>query len=452
MSEKTTKTCLCCGAELPKEAAFCPCCTATQIHRRTISVTPPTTRRNQWWIGALTALVALALPVGAALWSSTPQAETLPPEDTLPLTVSRESEDGAEPRYGELCQTYYEGEDGQLYHVFAAFSPGIDGGSTMRGYCSGLLEPGCTDTGPLTLFVEEVGSGRNGRDSFSALLEDWSVTVTAPDGGERCTLRDPTFDYISTTDAMLYQEMTGTSACADNEIVWTLRMKNGDVVTVKQGVTFGAKTVVEYHWEDTPMNTAAELQALLDDITAAAKAEEAVYLYLPAVTYDAPVSVDSPMTLVGHQEGTTFSTTLTANATEQDDWTEPMVKLRSLTFSGAGGTGVNACGPVYLRGCRFTGWDVAAQALDGGWIFCQEDVRFDRNAVAMRLNSNFSISCGANINNTSFTRNGVALQLERIPGERMGLILDYCTFYGNGTDIENPENYTVELLPTTSMK
>lgn len=60
-----------------------------------------------------------------------------------------------------------------------------------------------------------------------------------------------------------------------------------------------------------------------------------MYLYLPAVTYDAPVSVDSPMTLVGHQEGTTFSTTLTANATEQDDWTEPMVKLRSLTFSGA---------------------------------------------------------------------------------------------------------------------
>ena len=349
MSEKTTKTCIRCGAPLPEGAAFCPVCTASQVERQTLPM--PRRRRRVWPVAAgCLLLVTLALPIGAALWNSTPQAETPPPEDTLPLTISRESEDGAEPRYGELCQTYYEGEDGQLYHVFAAFSPGIDGGSTMRGYCSGLLEPGCTDTGPLTLFVEEVGSGRNGRDSFSALLEDWSVTVTAPDGGERCTLRDPTFDYISTTDAMLYQEMTGTSACADNEIVWTLRMKNGDVVTVKQGVTFGAKTVVEYHWEDTPMNTAAELQALLDDITAAAKAEEAVYLYLPAVTYDAPVSVDSPMTLVGHQEGTTFSTTLTANATEQDDWTEPMVKLRSLTFSGAGGTGVNACGPVYLRG------------------------------------------------------------------------------------------------------
>ena len=55
----TTKKCIRCGAALPEEAAFCPVCTATQIQRRTISVTPPTTRRNQWWIGALTALVAL---------------------------------------------------------------------------------------------------------------------------------------------------------------------------------------------------------------------------------------------------------------------------------------------------------------------------------------------------------------------------------------------------------
>ena len=31
-------------------------------------------------------------------------------------------------------------------------------------------------------------------------------------------------------------------------------------------------------------------------------------------------------------------------------------------------------------------------------------------------------------------------------------MLDYCTFYGNETDIENPKDYTVELLSTTSMK
>lgn len=200
------------------------------------------------------------------------------------------------------------------------------------------------------------------------------------------------------------------------------------------------------------MNTAAELQALLDDIAAAASAEEAVSVYLPAVNYDAPIRISSRLTMTGHEAGTTFLDTLTIDTMEDSEWTDPDTVLRMLNFSGNGGTGLEAHAPVFLWKCRFTGWDVAAQALDGGWIFCQEDVRFDRNAVALRLNSNFSISCGANINNTSFTRNGVALQLERIPGERMGLILDYCTFYGNGTDIENPENYTVELLPTTSMK
>ena len=101
----TTKKCIRCGAVLPEEAAFCPCCTASQIHRRTISVTPPTTRRNQWWIGALAALAALALPVGAVLWSSTARVETLP-EDTTPLTAYHESEDGAEKRYRALCQIY----------------------------------------------------------------------------------------------------------------------------------------------------------------------------------------------------------------------------------------------------------------------------------------------------------------------------------------------------------
>lgn len=448
MSEKTTKTCLRCGAELPKEAAFCPCCTASQIQRRTIPLTS-SAARNQWWVGALCALAALLLPVLVLLRG---RAVPLPPpDDTLPPVAAAESGDEPENAYESLCQTYYEGEDGRLYHVFAAFSPSIDGSSAMQGYRRVMIRPNTSDCGPLTLFVEDAETGQNARGSFYALMEDWDLTITAPDGGDRCAVSDPIFDYTVSTDAMLYQELTGTSACADNEILWTLQMKNGDVVTVKQGVTYSLKTVVEYHWEDTPMNTAAELQALLDDIAASAKAEEAVYLYLPAADYDAPVSVNTPMTLVG-QEGTTFSATLTASVPDYDGWTEPVVALRSLTFSGTGGTGVNACGPVYLRGCRFTGWDVAAQALDGGWIFCQEDVRFDRNAVAMRLNSNFSISCGANINNTSFTRNGVALQLERIPGERMGLILDYCTFYGNGTDIENPENYTVELLSTTSMK
>ena len=210
MSEKTTKTCIRCGAALPEEAAFCPVCTASQMERQTMAL--PRRRRRVWPVAAgCLLLVALALPVGAALWSSTPQAETLPPEDTLPLTVSRESEDGAETRYGELCQTYYEGEDGRLYHVFAAFSPSIDGSSAMQGYRRVMIRPNTSDCGPLTLFVEDAETGQNARGSFYALMEDWDLTITAPDGGDRCAVSDPIFDYTVSTDAMLYQELRGTS-------------------------------------------------------------------------------------------------------------------------------------------------------------------------------------------------------------------------------------------------
>lgn len=59
--------------------------------------------------------------------------------------------------------------------------------------------------------------------------------------------------------------------------------------------------------------------------------------------------------------------------------------------------------------------------------------------------TSFSTSCGSNINNTAFTRNGIALQIARIPGERAGLILERCAFWGNEADIENPNDYPVEL-------
>lgn len=449
MREKHTKACLCCGAALPEEAAFCPCCTASQIQRRTIPLAS-TTARNQWWVGALCALAALLLPVLALLCGRT--VSLPPPDDTLPPAVSTESGGGTESVYESLCQTYYEGEDGRLYHVFAAFSASIDGSSAIQGYRQVMMRPDTTDCGPLTLFVEDAVTGQNARGSFYALMEDWDLTITASDGGDHCTTFDPIFDYAATTDAMLYQEMQGTDTCRDNDILWTLRMKNGDEVTLQQRISYRLQTEVEYHWEDTPMNTAEQLQTLLDDIAATASNGEAVCVYLPAVSYDAPIHIGSRLTMVGHEAGTAFLDTLMIDTVESGEWDEPDTELRMLSFSGKGGTGLEARAPVSLWECRFTGWDVAAQAVNGGWIFCQEGTGFDQNAVALRLNSNFSDSCGSNINSTSFTRNGVALQLERIPGERMGLMLDCCTFYGNESVIENPRDYAVELLSTTSVR
>lgn len=434
---RNSKNCIQCGAPLPEEATFCPRCATFQLQRHTVSEIPA--GRRQWLAVILCALLALALPVGAALLHGAPEQTV-----ETPAVLSAEDEDRA-ARYGRECQTYYEGADGRLYHIFTAFSPGIDGSSALCGYQSRLLAPGAADTGPLTLYVEGADNGEDARADFSKLLADWTVAVTAPEGGECCSLYEPIFDYATAMDALLYREMAGTSACRYNEITWTLAMKNGDTVTLRQAVEYAAQTEVTYRWENTPMETAAQLQALLDDIAADSSETEAISLYLPSVTYDAPLTVRCAMTLYGHEDGTVLAAPVTVTAASGGERISPRLVLDGLTFSGEGGVGLDAYAPVCLKNCRFSGWDIAAQANDGGWLFCEEDVRFDRNGVAMRLDSTFSTSCGSNINNTAFTRNGIALQIARIPGERAGLILERCAFWGNEADIENPNDYPVEL-------
>lgn len=441
------KKCIRCGASLPEQAAFCPRCTASQVQRRTAAELPA--GRGQWWVGVLYALLALALPVGAVLLGGTPARQHDDPAPAAPLAAEDES---MAARYGRECQTYYEGADGRLYHIFTAFSPGIDGGSMMCGYQSQLLAPGTTDTGPLTLYVEDVDDSRDAREDFSTLMADWSVTVTAPEGGARCTLYAPGFDYAAVTEALLYRELERSGECRYNEIIWTLEMKNGDIVTLRQAVECDVQTAVEYHWEDTPMETAAQLQALLDDIALESSEAKAVSLYLPNVTYDAPLTVSCPMTLYGHEEGTVLTAPVAVAPMSEGESVLPRVRLEGLTFAGSGGVGLDANAPVHLKGCRFAGWDIAAQASNGGWIFCEEGMRFDRNGVALRLDSTFSISCGSNINNTSFTRNGTALEIAQIPGERAGLVLDRCTFFGNEVNIENPKDYPVELRNSSAVE
>lgn len=438
------KNCIHCSASLPEQAAFCPRCTASQVQRRAVAELPA--GRGQWRIGVLCALLALALPVGAVLLGGTPerQYDSQTPAVSLPV----EDEDIA-ARYGRECQTYYEGANGRLYHIFTAFSPGIDGGSMLCGYQSQLLAPDTTDTGPLTLYVEDVDNSRDAREAFSALMADWTVAVTAPEGGACCALYEPIFDYAAVTEALLYRELERNSECRYNEITWTLEMKNGDTITLRQAVECAAQTAVEYHWEDTPMETAAQLQTLLDDIALESSETKAVSLYLPNVSYDAPLTVGCPITLYGHEEGTVLAAPLTVAPMSEGKSVLPRVRLEGLTFSGNGSVGLDASAPVHLKSCRFAGWDIAAQASSGGWLFCEEGVRFDRNGVALRLDSTFSISCGSNINNTSFTRNGTALQIAQIPGERTGLILDRCTFFSNEVNIENPKDYPVELRNST---
>ena len=428
MSEKTTKTCIRCGAPLPEGAAFCPVCTASQMERQTL---PMPRRRQRVWPLAAGCLLLAALALFFVLRQ--PAAESEEPAADQP-TVQE-----ADP-YLAACQTYYTAADGREYHVFAAFSPQGENDTVPVGYLAELAPEGMQPSRPATVFVTDALTGANANAAFSALMEDSGVTAAAEDGVGRVRLQEPDYDWAD-TGALLFRVMVGDSSCTHNEIVWTLRMKNGDTIELQQTVEFTVQQTVTLRWQDTPMDTAAELQALLDDIARRYDADTKVQLQLPTVTYDAPVQIACPVELLG--SGTVFAAPVTVSALTGTERSSADARFRDVTFAAAdGGTGLSAAASVYLERCRFTGWDVAAQAVDGGWVYCQSGSTFSGNGTALRFSVAYTDSFGFP-SETEFSDNDVAVQVERLP-DGVWLRLENCRFLRNGTDISNPRQYRVE--------
>lgn len=426
MSGRAVRVCPHCGASLPQEAAFCPRCASTLVERRTMAV--PRARRRKWLLVpvclALAALIGLMLALRHPAAGPGKEAASEPPvQETDPHLAA--------------CQTYYTGADGQEYRVFAAFSPQGENDMAPVGYFSALLLADQRDSRPATVFAVNAVTGESTPEAFAALLEDWDVAVTAPDGSGRVTLSEPAYDW-SDTGALLCRTLTANGTCAHNEILWTLRMRNGDVIQLQQTVECGLQEKVTFDWRETAMGTAGELQTLLDDIARRYDADTKVEIFLPGVTYDAPVTIPCAVEFQG--SGTVFSAPVTVTALTDTDRSAAYVRFNEVAFTGGGsGTGLSAAAPTYLERCRLTGWDVAAEAVDGGWIYSQWGCTFSGNGTALRLASGYTTSWGGS-NNTDFTDNGTAIRLERMPSGTW-LQLDECRFAENGEDIANPYGY-----------
>ena len=85
-------------------------------------------------------------------------------------------------------------------------------------------------------------------------------------------------------------DFTGESGTA--ELVWTFQMKNGDTIYLRQTYEVVPIPVYDYHPEDYPMDTAEELQALIDTIGGQANDPVAVInLHLPPVTYEGGITI-----------------------------------------------------------------------------------------------------------------------------------------------------------------
>lgn len=386
----------------------------------------------------LAACLAAAL-VALAVWLW-PTAETEPqrPDGTADPVLAA---DPVMDAYTAACQTYYTGADGREYHVFTAETPNPYDPTTPVGYCCRLIPDGSGNDFPATVMVQDATTQEDCPEDFAALLDSWDVSVTAPEGVSRVKLWDAE-EETPESPALLYRRLRADPTCTHNEVVWTLHMKSGDVLHLTMTVEFEEQQALRITPEDAPLETAQELQALLDRLAEEYDADTSITVELPDVTYDAPVSVGCAVTLKG--SGTAFAAPVTVMPLSDTERCHAYVRFSEVSFEGdGGGTGVTARAPTYLENCRVTDWDVGALAVNGGWVYLHGGY-IGGNGVGARYDSAYSNSYTYTIRRIDFLNNTTALELLCLPPNSYAA-LDDCRFRGNGTDVYNPGGYRIEV-------
>ena len=384
---------------------------------------------------------AAAFAAGLAVWLW-PAAETEPPRPNSAADPAAATDPAPDP-YLAACQTYYTDADGREYHLFTAMTPAPQGSTEPVGYHSELIpaNDGASVDCPATVIAEDAVTQEYVQGDFIALLDSWEVTVNAPEGVGRVTLREAQVE-AENSPALLYRRLRADPTCTHNEVVWTLYMKNGDEIQLTMTVEFEEQTTLYFGQQDAPLETAQELQELLDRLAEEYDADTSITVELPDVTYDAPVSVGCAVTLKG--SGTTFAAPVTVTPLSDTERCHAYVRFSEVSFEGDGsGTGVTARAPTYLENCRVTGWDVGALAVNGGWVYLHGGY-IGGNGVGARYDSAYSNSYTYTIRRIDFLNNTTALELLCLPPNSYAA-LDDCRFRGNGTDVYNPGGYRIEV-------
>ncbi len=406
-----SKKCKNCNAELPEDASFCPHCAKSQIERTEVRG-PRLWRKKTWYV--LLCVVVLAGAVLAVSLYHRPKVFE-----------------------GGVSVTYTDKEG--TYELFLAFSPGDIvhhqpvGSKTVKL----SVNEGSGDTPVLGIY-------QNGEiadtEQFFEKVE--SCTMEAfPNENSALGYAEPMYstDFQPAARVCTIQY---TGASGKNELVWTLHMKNGDTICLKQ--TFEVIPLVHQSFtaEEAPLDTTEDLEALLERIDAEVPADTIVDIYLPPVTYTGNLSIHSrAVNLYGCTDGsgrTTFNGTISVYSHNPSN-----VMLFDLDFVGNGGTGLLAEASVYMGGCSFTGWDVGAMTHDDGMISV-ENCEFRNNGIGFKYDSaNFS-SFKETFPGCTIADNDIGIQFERLDGTSS---IDFAgsVFSGNETDIDNPVNYPIHI-------
>ena len=394
-----------CGADLPEHAVFCPHCAADIHTRRAVKKPVPLLKK------LLLALAVLAA-AGIGLW----------------LSFGPRAYDGCgEVRYGD-------------YQVL--LTPNVDRYTPV----SEMSIPGEPDGQyrvPSRLFINDIHTGADASEAFLAEVEAVTAQFIGQEGSPspfQCS--QPAYNPGAPECPLLSLiDFTGASGAA--ELVWTFSMKNGDTIALRQTYEVTPIPVYDYYPEEYPMDTAEELQALIDAISGQVEDVAVVNLHLPPVTYEGEITLrDRSLNLYGSTDEagdrTTFAGTVYVLAAHAE-----ISYLYDIDFAGSGGgTGLSGSAPFRATSCTFTGWDTGVLAYGNSWanvIGCT----FRENGVGFRFDSAGEYANHSMFNDNRFEDNGTAVQLDSVPTD-VALNFEGSVFRDNGADIVNPCNQPLD--------
>ena len=405
------KKCKNCGAELPEDASFCPHCAQSQIEKA--EVKPPRPWRKKALIAASCAILLVLVVLACAL-------------SHRPKTY----EGGASVTYADKDGAY------ELLASFVSSDLANHVPEEKRTISLSADESSCL---PALLGVFQDGELAD-PESFFAKVE--SCTLEAfPNENGALEISEPVYDTVF-SPAARECDVIFTGASGTNELAWTLQMKNGDTIRLRQ--TFEVIPLVHQAFtpEDAPLNTMEDVRALLERINTEVPADTIVDIYLPAVTYTGNLTMASrAVNLYGCNDGsgrTVFAGSLSVRTDSPS-----LVTLCDLDFVGNGGTGLSSTASAQIFGCSFSGWDIGAAVQDGGMIGVENCI-FRNNGIGFRYdNANYSFF-KTRFPDCTFEGNGTGLQFARLPGT-MALDFAFTVFSGNEIDIDNPIGYPADL-------
>ena len=416
------KACPHCGEVLPDEASFCPSCAKSVIIREKAR------RRKRLAVKAVFIFFAVlaAVLLAVFIWSLTPRTYDNGTAEALYDTKGRTY---------QLCIAWADTPTIPFSDRYASAAVNFDGRY------------------PSLLFINDVSTGEDAAGEFLPQVERITAEFASlsPGGGQDmrlfCTPPARQTDYVPHAAGITYVDFCIWNAGDyEAQLVFTVNMKNGDTIRVRQAHHFRSIKTYTYTPEDAPMDTLEELQALLEEIGRTAEPNAEINIHLPPVTYEGELVLNRmAVNLYGSLDRTGERTAFTGPV--HLVYSGGVIScFEDIDFTGNGGTGISAMSRLHLTNCRLSGWDTAVFCSETAWVNTDQ-CTFSDNGIGLHINNvEPNISDGQFEGNT-FQGNQTAILLEQV-GIETPLKFPGTLFSGNGTDIDNRCGQELELERT----